>query len=203
MIARLFPAFAMKLLDFVGIYGMVLAPVGAIIVVDVFLADKLGIARDPAERFGIVFNPAALLAWVLPAAAGFRAVKHFAMPLPTYATLPRLVRNRPGLDESRLNHRERPAHSGERRSHKHILRAHLTGNCRRLLRMFPVFVRRVPAGRFWRRCDYRVSQISIAAVFHRDDASWRWISMARRVPATVAKVGANIQPRMGTMIMSW
>jgi len=87
-IAGLFPAFAMKLLDFVGIYGMVLAPVGAIIVVDVFLADKLGIARDPAERFGIVFNPAALLAWVLPAAAGFWAFKHYAMPLPTYATLP-------------------------------------------------------------------------------------------------------------------
>ena len=87
-VAGLFPAFAMKLLDFVGIYGMVLAPVGAIIVVDVFLADKLGITRDPAKTRGLVFNPAALLAWVLPAAIGFWAVRHFAMPLPTYATLP-------------------------------------------------------------------------------------------------------------------
>ena len=32
--AGVFPAFAMQLLDFVGIYGTILAPVGAIIVVD-------------------------------------------------------------------------------------------------------------------------------------------------------------------------
>lgn len=87
-IAGLFPAFAMKLLDFVGIYGMVLAPVGAIIVVDVFLADKLGIIRDPAANGNLSFNVAALIAWVVPAAIGFWAVGFFAMPLPTYATLP-------------------------------------------------------------------------------------------------------------------
>ncbi len=87
-IAGLFPAFAMKLLDFVGIYGMVLAPVGAIIVVDVFLAKRLGIARDPAASGVTSFNVAALLAWVVPAAIGFWAVRFFEMPLPTYATLP-------------------------------------------------------------------------------------------------------------------
>ena len=87
-IAGLFPAFAMKLLDFVGIYGMVLAPVGAIIVVDVYLADKLGIARDPAEQSGSTFNVAALLAWIVPAAIGYWSVGFFKMPLPTYATLP-------------------------------------------------------------------------------------------------------------------
>lgn len=87
-VAGLFPAFAMKLLDFVGIYGMVLAPVGAIIVVDVFLAEKLGIAADPAEKSGISFSVPAFLAWVVPAAIGFWAVSHFKMPLPTYATLP-------------------------------------------------------------------------------------------------------------------
>ena len=86
--AGLFPAFAMKLLDFVGIYGMVLAPIGAIIVVDVFLADRLGITSDPAEKSGSSFNVAALLAWVLPAAIGYWAVGYFKMPLPTYATLP-------------------------------------------------------------------------------------------------------------------
>lgn len=87
-VAGLFPAFAMKLLDFVGIYGMVLAPVGAIIVVDVYLADKLGIARDPAELSGSSFNIAALLAWIIPAAIGYWSVGFFKMPLPTYATLP-------------------------------------------------------------------------------------------------------------------
>ena len=87
-IAGLFPAFAMKLLDFVGIYGMVLAPVGAIIVVDVFLAEKLGIATDPAEKSRSSFNIAALLAWIVPAAIGYWSVGFFKMPLPTYATLP-------------------------------------------------------------------------------------------------------------------
>jgi len=87
-VAGLFPAFAMKLLDFVGIYGMVLAPVGALIAVDVFLSKKVGITSDPALTLKMGFNPAALLAWVVPAAIGFWAVKHFHIPLPTYVTLP-------------------------------------------------------------------------------------------------------------------
>jgi purine-cytosine permease-like protein len=65
-LAGLFPAFAMKLLDFVGLYGTILAPVGAIIVVDVYLAKKVGITSDWAEKTGSSFNPAMLLAWVLP-----------------------------------------------------------------------------------------------------------------------------------------
>jgi NCS1 family nucleobase:cation symporter-1 len=87
-VAGLFPAFAMKLLDFVGIYGMVLAPVGALIAVDVFLSKKVGITADPAQTLGMGFNPAALIAWVVPAAIGFWAVGHFNIPLPTYVTLP-------------------------------------------------------------------------------------------------------------------
>jgi len=87
-IAGLFPAFAMKLLDFVGIYGMVLAPVGAIIVVDIWFARRLGIAVNPALAAGASFNRAAFLAWTLPAALGFWAVRRFEIPLPTYATLP-------------------------------------------------------------------------------------------------------------------
>jgi purine-cytosine permease-like protein len=87
-IAGLFPAFAMMLLDFVGIYGMVLAPAGAIIAVDVLLAKRIGIPVDPAALSGSSFNTAALLAWLLPAGIGFWAVSHFQMPLPTYATLP-------------------------------------------------------------------------------------------------------------------
>jgi purine-cytosine permease-like protein len=87
-IAGLFPAIAMKLLDFVGIYGMVLAPVGAIIVVDVYFSKRLGIPGDPAAATGATFNVAALLAWIVPALIGFWAVGYFNMPLPTYATLP-------------------------------------------------------------------------------------------------------------------
>lgn len=62
-IAGIFPAFAMKLLDFVALYGFILAPVGAIIVADHFGADRFGIQNNYAERAGISFNPAVLPAW--------------------------------------------------------------------------------------------------------------------------------------------
>lgn len=62
-IAGLFPAFAMKLLDFVAVYGFILAPVGAIIVFEHFFAEKTGIAKNYAEKVGVKFNLAVLLAW--------------------------------------------------------------------------------------------------------------------------------------------
>jgi len=86
-IAGLFPAFAMKLLDFVGIYGTVLSPVGAIIVVDHYLARNLGIARDWAESAKSSFNIAALIAWVLPVAVFFYLYKTYGI-FPSYMTVP-------------------------------------------------------------------------------------------------------------------
>ena len=88
-IASIFPAFAMKLLDFVGIYGTILAPVGAIIAVDHFLAQKLGLATDYAEKAGSSFNVAVLLAWLVPVgvALWFYQAKHvppFFLPLPAW-----------------------------------------------------------------------------------------------------------------------
>ncbi|HMQ47879.1 MAG TPA: hypothetical protein PKA00_10510 [Saprospiraceae bacterium] len=64
-IAGLFPAFAMKLLDFVAVYGFILAPVGAIIVFEHYFADRVGMIRNYAEHSGSTFNMAVLLAWVL------------------------------------------------------------------------------------------------------------------------------------------
>ena len=68
--AGIFPAFAMRLLDFVGVYGTILAPVGGLIVVDHFLADLVGIDRDPAEKSGASFNMAVLVAWLVPVLIG-------------------------------------------------------------------------------------------------------------------------------------
>jgi len=62
-IAGLFPAFAMKLLGFVALYGFTLAPVGAIIVFEHFFAQKAGITKNYAEQAGIAFNLPVLLAW--------------------------------------------------------------------------------------------------------------------------------------------
>lgn len=86
--AGIFPAFAMNLLGFVGIYGTILAPIGAIIIVDHFFADKVGIATDPALKSGSSFNVAVLFAWLVPVGIAMYAyVYHnvFAsyLPLPT------------------------------------------------------------------------------------------------------------------------
>ncbi|MBC6996591.1 hypothetical protein QWY85_09255 [Neolewinella lacunae] len=64
-VAGLFPAFAMKLLGFVALYGFILAPVGAIIVFEHFFYRRAGIRKNYAEWAGISFNPAVLWAWAI------------------------------------------------------------------------------------------------------------------------------------------
>ncbi|HNQ87330.1 MAG TPA: hypothetical protein PKM73_01700 [Verrucomicrobiota bacterium] len=87
--AGVFPAVAMKLLDFVGIYGTVLCPVGAILVVDHYLAKRVGIATEPAAQTGLRFNVPVLLAWVIPVAIGLAVYRRFdihafLLPLPCW-----------------------------------------------------------------------------------------------------------------------
>ena len=64
-IAGLFPAFAMKLLGFVALYGFILAPFGAVIVFEHFFAKKFGIKKNYAELAGIKFNKAVFYAWLI------------------------------------------------------------------------------------------------------------------------------------------
>ncbi len=64
-IAGLFPAFAMKLLDFVALYGFILAPFGAVIVFEHFFHKKAGITKNYAEVFKINFNKSVILAWAI------------------------------------------------------------------------------------------------------------------------------------------
>jgi purine-cytosine permease-like protein len=68
-IAGMFPAVAMRLLDFVALYGMVLMPMGAIIFVDFWLSRRLGFEPAFAERAGLGVNWAAGLTWLLTLAA--------------------------------------------------------------------------------------------------------------------------------------
>ena len=63
--AGIFPAFAMKLLDFVAVYGFILAPVGAIIVFEHFFADRYGIVKNYAEKNNISFNRSVFFAWLI------------------------------------------------------------------------------------------------------------------------------------------
>jgi purine-cytosine permease-like protein len=62
-IAGMFPAVAMKLLDFVALYGLVLMPMGAVVFADFWLSDRFGFRRNYAEAERVPFNWAAGLTW--------------------------------------------------------------------------------------------------------------------------------------------
>ncbi|MGB5820302.1 MAG: hypothetical protein WBG90_12520 [Saonia sp.] len=64
-IAGLFPAFAMKLLGFVALYGFILAPFGAVIVFEHFFHKQAGIVKNYAEEANIKFNTSVFLAWAV------------------------------------------------------------------------------------------------------------------------------------------
>jgi purine-cytosine permease-like protein len=63
--AGLFPAFAMKLLDFVALYGFILAPVGAIIVFQHFFGKRFNIPDYLEFPLDKPFNLNVLWAWIL------------------------------------------------------------------------------------------------------------------------------------------
>jgi purine-cytosine permease-like protein len=64
-IAGIFPAFAMKLLDFVAVYGFILAPFGAIIVFEYYFANRFGIIKNYAEKNNITFNISVFFSWAI------------------------------------------------------------------------------------------------------------------------------------------
>lgn len=70
-----FPAVAMKLLDFVSLYGLVLMPMGAVIFVDFWLMPRLRLRQNWAEAAGTSFNWAAAAAWLVTLAVCLLAVK--------------------------------------------------------------------------------------------------------------------------------
>ena len=69
-IAGAFPNLSAQLLDFVGTYGTVLGPMGAVIFVDFYLMKKFGLQNEYATRSGTQINFAVLIAWLLPVVVG-------------------------------------------------------------------------------------------------------------------------------------
>ncbi|QDT07337.1 hypothetical protein K227x_57640 [Rubripirellula lacrimiformis] len=69
-IAGAFPNLSAQLLGFVGTYGTVLGPMGAVIFVDFYLMKKYGLQDEYAQRSGSKINPAVMIAWLLPVAVG-------------------------------------------------------------------------------------------------------------------------------------
>jgi len=105
-VAGMFPAIAMKLLDFVALYGMLLMPMGAVVFIDFWLIQKLGLHSDYAERSGTNWNWAAGLTWFLTLGTcyclvQFAGVQIFFVSLPgwfvaaaLYVLLSKLVQRR-------------------------------------------------------------------------------------------------------------
>jgi NCS1 family nucleobase:cation symporter-1 len=65
-IAGAFPNLSGKLLGFVGTYGTVLGPMGAIIFVNHYCGKAMGFISDAADAKRSSFNLAVLLAWLIP-----------------------------------------------------------------------------------------------------------------------------------------
>ena len=63
--AALFPALVMKLTEFVALYGLILMPMGAVIVMDIYILPKMKLEPNFAEYFNKKFNIAAGLSWAL------------------------------------------------------------------------------------------------------------------------------------------
>ena len=64
-VAGLFPAFAMKLLGFVALYGFILAPFGAVIVFEHFFHKRTRIIKNYAEKAKLSFNNSVFFAWLI------------------------------------------------------------------------------------------------------------------------------------------
>lgn len=87
-VAGLFPAVAMKLLDFVAIYGMILMPMGAVVFADFWILPRLGLTSFYAERTGSRFNVAAAAAWFLTMAACVATVAIIGRSFLWFVSLP-------------------------------------------------------------------------------------------------------------------
>jgi len=73
-LTAMFPAIAMRLLDFVALYGLVLMPMGAVVFIDFWLLPRMGLKSNYAELARRRVNPAAGLAWLLTLAICLSAV---------------------------------------------------------------------------------------------------------------------------------
>ncbi len=69
-LAGAFPNLSAQLLGFVGTYGTILGPMGAIIFVDYHLMKKFGLSDEYAMHSGASVSIAVLVAWLLPVTVG-------------------------------------------------------------------------------------------------------------------------------------
>ena len=86
-LAGAFPNLSAKLLGFVGTYGTVLGPMGAVIAVDFYLMNRFGLRDEYASRTGQKVNVAVLIAWLAPVAVGLYLIFYQGI-FAAYAVIP-------------------------------------------------------------------------------------------------------------------
>jgi NCS1 family nucleobase:cation symporter-1 len=86
-VAGAFPNLSAQLLGFVGTYGTVLGPMGAVIFVDFYLMKKFGLKDEYASHSGTRTNLAVLIAWLLPVTVGLYLILQQGV-FAAYAVIP-------------------------------------------------------------------------------------------------------------------
>ncbi|MCG2816574.1 MAG: hypothetical protein L6425_11650 [Candidatus Aminicenantes bacterium] len=71
-----FPLFFMKLLDYVAIYGLVLMPIGAVVLTEYWIFPRLKMKQYRAEKHSLLWNWRVLAAWILPLVCVFMLPVH-------------------------------------------------------------------------------------------------------------------------------
>lgn len=86
-LAGAFPNLSAQLLGFVGTYGTILGPMGAVIFVDFYLMKRARLREEYAMHSRQSINPAVLIAWLLPVAVGLYLI-WFRGLFAAYAVVP-------------------------------------------------------------------------------------------------------------------
>ena len=82
------PAIISKLDQFLGLYALVAAPVGAVVLVDIFVFPRLGLISNLAEVAKLRFNGSVALTWLAAMATGYGLYQFFDVDFYFFVALP-------------------------------------------------------------------------------------------------------------------
>ncbi len=83
-----FPIIVSKLDQFLGLYALVAAPVGAVVLVDIFIFPKIGLISNLAEVVAMKFNPSVAITWVIAMVSGYGLYQYFESDFYFFMALP-------------------------------------------------------------------------------------------------------------------
>ncbi|WP_373516184.1 cytosine permease [Pricia sp.] len=83
-----FPVIVSKLDQYLGLYALVAAPVGAVVLIDIFLFPKIGLVSNLAEAIQLKFNLSVAFTWVLAMAVGYWLYVYFEADFYFFLALP-------------------------------------------------------------------------------------------------------------------